>query len=100
MAKKKQTPKNPNSRHGKLSENTSQTSITMKKELLEKARAAAKSENRSLSNWLEEVVKKVIILILSALALLHWQRPPGNWSVKAIKQTVSVVVAKIEAKTK
>ena len=55
-AKKKST----ESRHGKLAEGTSQTSITMNKALLEKARKAAEAEGRSLSNWLEQVVKKSV----------------------------------------
>jgi predicted HicB family RNase H-like nuclease len=55
-AKKKST----ESRHGKLSEGTAQTSITMNKALLEKARQAAEAEGRSLSNWLEQVVKKSV----------------------------------------
>lgn len=62
--------------------------------------ALAKKHKISLSELLRRLATGSLILFLSALALLHWQRPPGNWSVKAIKQTVSVVVAKIEAKTK
>jgi len=46
------------SRHGKLAETTGQTSITMNKELLARCRAAAASDGRSLSNWLEQLVKK------------------------------------------
>lgn len=52
------TKKKTESRHGLLSENTAQTSITMNKELLRKAKAEAKKEGRSLSNWLEQVVKR------------------------------------------
>lgn len=55
------TPKNKKeSRHGKLADGTTQTSVTMKKEIMEKARAAAKADNRSLSNWLEQVAKKAL----------------------------------------
>lgn len=50
--------KNPLSRHGKLSENTAQTSITMNKKLLLRAKAAAKAEGRSLSNWIEQLARK------------------------------------------
>jgi hypothetical protein len=50
--------KKTESRHGKLAEGTAQTSITMNKELLAKCKAAAQAEGRSLSNWLEQLVKR------------------------------------------
>ena len=55
MAAKKKTSE---TRHGRLSEHTAQTSITMNKELLAKCRAAAKAEGRSLSNWLEQLARR------------------------------------------
>ncbi len=54
-------PKQPKkSRHGMVAEDKKQTSVTMKKETLAAARAAAKKDNRSLSNWLEQVAKKAL----------------------------------------
>lgn len=50
--------KTATTRHGKLSENTSQTSITMNRKLLARAKAQARKEGRSLSNWLEQLAKK------------------------------------------
>lgn len=41
-----------------LAEGTAQTSITMNRELLEKCKAAAQEEGRSLSNWLEQLVRR------------------------------------------
>lgn len=41
-----------------LAEGTAQTSITMNRELLEKCKAAAQAEGRSLSNWLEQLVRR------------------------------------------
>jgi hypothetical protein len=65
------TPKSPKgSRHGKLAETTAQTSVTMKKEVMDKARAAAKADGRSLSNWLEQIAKKALDGGLLA-AVLH-----------------------------
>lgn len=56
------TPKNEHaakeSRHGKLAPTTAQTSITMKREVLNKAKEAAKAENRNLSNFLETVLRQ------------------------------------------
>jgi len=46
------------SRHGKHAETTKQTSITMRKEVLERARKAAADENRNFSNWLETFLRK------------------------------------------
>jgi siderophore synthetase component len=63
--------KTSDSRHGKLSENTSQTSITMNKKLMEMAKAEAKKEGRSLSNWLEQLVKKGLPPLLLTFALFH-----------------------------
>lgn len=95
-AKKKHTPKR--------SSGQSTLTISLPADLRKKILAAAKNDNRSTSNSLVTELSKLLpilaFLILSALALLHWQRSPGNWSVKAIKQTVAAVVAKIEAKTK
>ncbi len=60
-ATRMKTPKSPKeTRHGKLAESTAQTSITMKKEVMEKARAAAQADGRSLSNWIEQVAKKAL----------------------------------------
>lgn len=50
--------KNTESRHGKLSEGRSQTSITMRKELMDKAKAEAEREGRSLSNFIEQIAKR------------------------------------------
>jgi hypothetical protein len=50
--------KKSGSRHGMLAEGTAQTSITMNRELLEKCKAAAQEEGRSLSNWLEQLVRR------------------------------------------
>lgn len=52
--------KNPNSRHGKLAENRVQTSITMNKSLMIKAKEEAEREGRSLSNLLEQITKKYL----------------------------------------
>jgi hypothetical protein len=79
--------KSPDSRHGKLSENTAQTSITMNKKLMEMAKAEAKKEGRSLSNWLEQLVKKGLPPMLIAFALFHLNRSPSDWSSKALLAT-------------
>ena len=84
MASKK---KNPNSRHGKLADGTSQTSITMKKELLQKAKAAAQKDGRSLSNWLEQLVKNSLILTIAGLLVFHLARSPRVWNAAALTAT-------------
>ena len=76
--------KKPDSRHGKLSENTTQTSITMNKRLMELAKAEAKKEGRSLSNWLEQLVKKGLPPLLLAFTLFHLTRTPSRWDSSAL----------------
>ncbi len=80
------------SRHGKLADTTTQTSITMNKALMTKAKAAAEAEGRSLSNWLEQLVKKSVPLLLIAFALCHLWRSPSKWSVSALGKTASTIV--------
>lgn len=43
--------------HGRA-EGKTQTSISLRRELLEAAKAAAEKDNRSLSNWLEILLKE------------------------------------------
>ena len=81
--------KSPESRHGKLSENTTQTSITMNKKLMEMAKAEAKKEGRSLSNWLEQLVKKGLPPMLIAFTLLT--RTPSDWTSKALLATGNAI---------
>lgn len=48
--------KKAESRHGKRADGKTQTSVSLREELLEAARSAAARENRSLSNWLENLL--------------------------------------------
>ena len=82
-------------RHGKLAETTSQTSITMNKALLNKARAAAKAEGRSLSNWLEQLVKKGTLLSLAAFLAFHAARPASKWTLASLSSTAKTGFAAI-----
>lgn len=50
--------KKSKSRHGKLADGRSQTSVTMDEELLEWARQQARNDRRSLSNWLAMLAEK------------------------------------------
>lgn len=52
--------KKPESRHGKLADNRTQTSITLERELLSRLRSVAKKDGRSLSNWMEQTLKKTL----------------------------------------
>lgn len=44
------------SRHGVRADGKAQTSVSLREDLLEAARNAAAAENRSLSNWLENLL--------------------------------------------
>ena len=52
--------KKPANRHGQLADNRTQTSITIEKELLARLRSVAKNDGRSLSNWMEQTLKKTL----------------------------------------
>lgn len=43
-------------RHGVRAEGKTQTSISLRLDLLERAKEAAREENRSFSNWLENLL--------------------------------------------
>ncbi len=49
--------KKANERSHARSEGKTQTSISLRKEILEAAKTAAAKDNRSLSNWLEMLLK-------------------------------------------
>jgi hypothetical protein len=89
------SPKKKSSRHGKLAETTGQTSITMNKELLDRAKKAAKAEGRSLSNWLEQLVKKSMLLFIFSLAGWHALRSPAPG--KASSWTPAALIASAKA---
>lgn len=46
------------SRHGVRAEGKTQTSISLRGDILAAAKKAAEEENRSLSNWLENLLKE------------------------------------------
>ncbi|BCU79427.1 DUF6364 family protein [Luteolibacter sp. LG18] len=46
------------SRHGKRATGKTQTSISMREDLLEAAKRQAETEGRSLSNWIEQMLKE------------------------------------------
>jgi hypothetical protein len=59
MATKKTSAKKKSvSRHGMRAPGKTQTSITLSEELLDQARVVAEQDGRSLSNWLEQLIRK------------------------------------------
>ncbi len=58
MATKKASKSKGPSRHGMRAPGKTQTSITLSEDLLEKARVVAAQDGRSLSNWLEQLIRK------------------------------------------
>jgi hypothetical protein len=50
--------KKKTTRHGVRADGKAQTSISLRRELLEAAKEAAEKDNRSLSNWLEILLKE------------------------------------------
>lgn len=58
-------PKNP-TRHGKRAPGKTQTSLTMSEEILSKAKAAAERDGRSLSNYIEQLLKRSLAAVSAA----------------------------------
>ncbi|MDB6078437.1 MAG: hypothetical protein JWO82_2184 [Akkermansiaceae bacterium] len=48
----------PPTRHMQRADGKAQTSISMREDLLDQARRAAEAEGRSLSNWIEQMLKE------------------------------------------
>lgn len=46
------------SRHGKRADGKSQTSLSMREDLMNRAREEAAKEGRTLSNWIEQMLKE------------------------------------------
>ena len=67
----------------------------MNKALLAKAKAAAKAEGRSLSNWLEQIVKKGIPLIVAGFLVIHYCRPGSKWTTRSLSATVEAGIAAV-----
>lgn len=82
-------------RHGKRAEGKTQTSITMSEELLNRAKEAAAKDGRSLSNWIEQLIKKSAPLILIGFTAAHLMPCPSVRSVNELavgrKETASFV---------
>ncbi len=62
MAKKKTASSTTKkvSRHGMRAEGKTQTSITLREEILNQARAVAAADGRSFSNWLERLIQETM----------------------------------------
>ena len=57
---KKASKKKAVSRHGMRAPGKTQTSINLSEDLLEQARDVAQADGRSLSNWLEQLIRKAL----------------------------------------
>ena len=74
-------------RHGKRAPGKTQTSITLNEDLLARAKEAAAKDGRSLSNWLEQLVRRSVLLLCAAFTAFHLTRTPSDWSQKALVKT-------------
>lgn len=64
------------------------TSISLSEDMLEKAKEAAAKDGRSLSNWLEQLIKNSVKLIIFLILLAKLMSDPTDWSAGALAQAV------------
>lgn len=60
------------------------TSVSLSEETLERARQAAAQDGRSLSNWLENLIKTSIKLIVFLAFIAKLIQGPTDWSAEAL----------------
>lgn len=87
--------KQPRKTYGRRASGKTQTTISLSDEMLEKAKRNAEADGRSLSNYIEQLLKSLPLLLILALAAMHWHRSPRNWSPAAIQKTAAAAWAKL-----
>lgn len=60
------------------------TSVSLSEETLERARQAAAQDGRSLSNWIENLIKTSIKLIIFLAFIAKLMSGPTDWSAEAV----------------
>ena len=92
MASKKQTRKT----YGRRAAGKTQTTISLSDESLAKAKKNAEAEGRSLSNYIEQLLKSAPLLLLGAFLAFHLTRTPKAWNAAALKATASAAWVKLQ----
>lgn len=65
--------KAPERKHyGRRGDGKTQTTLSLSEEVLEKARKAAETDGRSLSNFIEQLLKKSLLLMFILFLLWHF----------------------------
>lgn len=72
-----------------------QTTISLSDAMFAKAKQNAEADGRSLSNYIEQLLKALPLLALIAFLALHVTRSPKRWDAASLRQTAAVAVAKI-----
>ena len=82
--------KAPRKQYGRRGAGKTQTTISLSDEALAKAKRNADADGRSLSNYLEQLLKSLPLLILAALLAFHAIRSPRKWTVAALGQSAKL----------
>lgn len=91
MASKKSPPQRK--QYGRRGDGKTQTTLSLSEEVLEKARRAAEEDGRSLSNFIEQLLKKSLLLLLALFSC--WQFAPKTRP--ALRSCGKAVVALVES---
>ena len=92
MPTKKQTRK----QYGRRASGKTQTTISLSQEMLEKAKRKAEADGRSISNYIEQLLKSLPVLIVLAFLAFHVTRSPKRWNAEALAATGKAAVQKIQ----
>lgn len=98
MASKKSAPQRK--QYGRRADGKTQTTLSLTEEVLAKAKKAAEEDGRSLSNFIEQLLKKSLLLLFILFSC--WQFAPKTRPAlrSCAKTAVSLIESGIKAATK
>ena len=88
-------PKTPKKQYGRRASGKTQTSLSLSDEVLEKARANAEKEGRSLSNYIEQLLKRTSIIAVIGFLSIHALRPSSRWTMRSLSSTAKAGLAAV-----
>ena len=95
--------KAPRKQYGRRGAGKTQTTISLSDEALAKAKRNADADGRSLSNYLEQLLKSLPLLILAGLLAYHFARvgaSPRAWTGAKLAGTAKAAWAQLQHLTK
>ncbi len=85
----------PRKQYGRSGAGKTQTTISLSDEALAKAKKNADADGRSLSNYLEQLLKSLPLLALAGLLAYHIGRGPKAWTAAELTATARAAWSKV-----